>query len=229
MLRLLQDQRFERLGGGQTLTTRVRVLAATNQNLEDLVAAGRFRHDLYYRLKGVTIRVPALRERREDIPELAHYFLDRFARELHADVRDFAPEVLAAFRDHPWPGNVRELQGVIKDAVVRTTGHTVLPEFLSAGLGATAVAPRPVVEPSAFDLVGTIESLLSAGEKDIHARVVAAVEKELIARALRHTHGHQAQASELLGINRTTLRHKLRELGIVLDRIVAERPGGHDG
>src|SRR5437762_3077155 len=196
----------ERVGGSEPITTRVRVLAATNQNLEALIAAGRFRGDLYYRLKEVTIRVPPLRDRKEDIPELAHHFLFQFAREADRDVRGFAPEVLTAFQNHPWPGNVRELRGVIRDAALRTTGRLVLPEFLPPELAAGQ--PAPAAPPAdGLDLAGTIEGMLRSGEKGMHGRVVGAVERELIARVLRHTHGHQGQACELLGIDRKTLRN----------------------
>src|SRR5947208_2247657 len=114
ILRLVQEQAFERVGGNQTVQTRVRILAATNQDLEQLVAAGRFRKDLYYRLNVVSIHVPALRERREDVPELANYFLQRFNRELGLDLRGLAPETLELLQRHDWPGNVRELEGVLK-------------------------------------------------------------------------------------------------------------------
>jgi two-component system nitrogen regulation response regulator GlnG len=225
MLRLLQDQRFERLGGSQPVVTRVRVLAATNQNLEDLIAAGRFRGDLYYRLKEVTIRVPPLRDRREDIAELAHHFLFQFARESDRDVRGFDPAVVHTFQTYPWPGNVRELRGAIKEAALRATGPFILPEFLPPGFGSiTGANPPPErARPAGFDLAGSIESLLQDGQKGMYGRIVEGVERELIARVLRHTHGHQGQACELLGMDRKTLRNKLRELGIVVDRVVTDR------
>jgi two-component system nitrogen regulation response regulator GlnG len=224
MLRFLQDQTFERVGGGKSISTKVRVLAATNCNLEQLIADGRFRSDLYYRLKEITIRIPPLRERTEDIAELADHFLAQFARESGRDVRGFAPEVLEIFRRYPWPGNVRELRGAIKEATLRTTGRTILPEFLPPGLvaagGDSTKAPIPNVgqAPSDLDVVGTIESMLSRGEKEMYHRVVGAVERELITRVLRHAHGHLGNACERLGIDRKTLRNKLRELGITPDK-----------
>ena len=130
VLRFLQDQTFERVGGRTPISTHVRILAATNHNLNQLIADGRFRSDLYYRLKEVTIRLPPLRDRTEDIPELAHHFLFEFAQAIRRDVCGFAPEVLEIFRSYPWPGNVRELRGAIKEAALRTTGRTILPEFL---------------------------------------------------------------------------------------------------
>ncbi|HEX4611644.1 MAG TPA: sigma-54 dependent transcriptional regulator [Urbifossiella sp.] len=222
MLRLLQDQTFERVGGNLPITTRVRVLAATNQNLEQLIGGGRFRNDLYYRLKVVSIHVPPLRERREDIPELAHQFLFRFARAAARDFRGFAPDALDKLQHYHWPGNVRQLQNCIQAAVYQAAGGSIraadIPE-LSAAECAPAGATAPAAAP-AFDLIGLTETLLSDGAKDVHGRVIAAVERELFARALRRTGGHQANASELLGISRATLRHKLRELGMVIDKVV---------
>jgi two-component system nitrogen regulation response regulator GlnG len=229
MLRLLQEQQFERVGGRESITTRVRVLAATNQDLERLMAAGRFRGDLYYRLKEVAVRVPPLRDRREDIPELAYHFLFRFAREADRDVRGFAPEVLDVFRGYGWPGNVRELRGVVREATLKTTGPVVLADFLPPELTALRpAAPAGEGRPPVFDLGGTIESQLRAGEKGVYGRVMGVVERELIVRVVRHTRGHQGQACELLGIDRKTLRAKLRDLGIAVDRVVTERPDAPD-
>ncbi|MCE9560568.1 MAG: sigma-54 dependent transcriptional regulator [Planctomycetes bacterium] len=225
ILRLIQEQRFERVGGSQPISTRVRVLTATNQNLDQLIATGRFRNDLYYRLKVATIHVPPLRERKEDIPELAHYFLFRFARESNRDIRGFAPESLDLLQHYSWPGNVRQLQNCIQAAVYQTAGRTLLPSDLP-GIDVntkSAELSHGSDNSRTFDLARTIETMLRDGGNNVHDRVVALVERELFARALKYTHGHQAHASELLGINRTTLRTKLRELGISLDRIVTDR------
>jgi two-component system nitrogen regulation response regulator GlnG len=220
MLRVLQEQRFERLGGNESVQTRVRVLAATNMDLAKLVEEGRYRKDLYYRLGAVTIRVPPLRERPGDVAELAHHFLFRFDREMGLDVRGFDPEALARLEGYAWPGNVRQLRDVVQVAMLNTSGHLILSEFLPGLLGETEQAESPA--PAADDLGSLIDGLLRSGEKDVYARVMEAVERELLNRTLRHTHGHQAQASELLGINRTTLRHKLRALGIGVDRVVTD-------
>ncbi|QDU23680.1 sigma-54-dependent transcriptional regulator [Urbifossiella limnaea] len=224
ILRLLQDQTFERVGGSQPIRTRVRVLAATNQDLEQLIAAGRFRGDLYYRLKVATVRVPPLRDRRADIPELAHHFLFRHARAAGRDVRDFSPEALDLLQRHDWPGNVRQLQNEVQMAVYQAAGQTVFPADLpSLGPAGGPFPPAPDVLAGALptsrdappDLIGSIETYLRDGGNDVYARVMAVVERELLTRALRHTNGHQGQASELLGINRSTLRLKLRDLGIL--------------
>ena len=237
ILRFLEDQTFQRVGGGKPISTRVRILAATNHNLEQLIADGRFRSDLYYRLKEVTIRVPPLRDRSEDIAELAHHFLFQFARDVGRDVCGFAPEVLEIFRSFPWPGNVRELRGAIKEAALRTTGRTIQAEFLPAEfVDAGAVAAH---SPSAsnsdrrdnlaannrhseLDIVERIETMLNAGEMKLYDRLVGVVERELITRVLRHTRGHLGNACERLGIDRKTLRNKLRDLHITLDKVATD-------
>jgi len=223
MLRVLQEQQFERLGSNETLRTNVRVLAATNQDLEKEVLQGSFRKDLFYRLKGVSIRVPPLRERLEDVAELAHYFLFQFNGELQTDLRAFAPEALESLQSYSWPGNVRELQGVIREAMLRASGHTFLPDFLLDDFRRqAAAADRTAGEPEAPSLTAFVESLVTSGEGNAYARAVEAVDRVLIPCVLRHTQGHQTQASDLLGISRTTLRQKMRALGLAFDKVLTE-------
>ena len=220
MLRLLQDQEFQRVGGNETLRTSVRILTATNLDLERQVEAGRFRKDLYYRLKVVTIRVPPLSERLEDVSELSHSFLFRFNRELNLDVRALAPQTLDLLQTYSWPGNVRELQGVIKQAMLNSSGHVLLPEFLPIELRRPSPAAPARLPEGRLDVEGLIESCLGDGQGDVHRRVQEAVERVLLPRVLTHTRGHQAQASEVLGLNRTTLRSKLRHLGLSVEKVV---------
>jgi two-component system nitrogen regulation response regulator GlnG len=225
LLRVLQDQRFERVGGNEAVQAQVRILAATNQDLAGLVAGGRFRKDLYYRLNAVTIDVPPLRSRKEDLAELANYFLFRFNRELKSDFRLIAPETLEIFQQYDWPGNVRELQGVVKRAMLAGSGQLLLPEFLPEQLLAVpAPAHPPESGDEAVDLSSLIESRLQMGPGTMHADIIAAVERVLFRRVLRHTHGNQTQASELLGLSRATLRFKLRSLGISMDKVPVETP-----
>ena len=219
MLRLLQDQQFERVGGTQTLHTRARIVAATNQNLEQLIARGRFRRDLYYRLRVVSIHVPPLRDRNGDVVELAHHFLGVYNKELNRHFQGFAAETIDRFRDYPWPGNVRELQGAIKEAMLRGSGALVRPEFLPAHLRPTAGETAPDGQ-GALELHELVERLLRERPGEVYSDTIRAVERYLIVRALKQTRGHQAQASEVLGITRTTLRNKLRELGIAIDKVV---------
>jgi nitrogen regulation protein NR(I) len=224
MLRVLQDQRFERLGGQETVQTHVRVLAATNQNLPHLVEAGRFRSDLYYRLSMVKIDIPPLRVRQGDLEELAHEFLFRYAREMGMEIQGFAPETLDLLRQYSWPGNVRELQGVIRQALLACRGHILLPEFLPENLR------RPPQPPPAADAVVTptaglealATSLLRQGGNNLYAEAVAALDRVLLPCVLRHTGNHQTRASEILGISRATLRQKLRSLGLSIGLAVVE-------
>lgn len=219
MLRLLQEQRFERVGGVETIQTQVRILAATNQDLEARLAQGQFRGDLYYRLRVVNIAVPPLRERGEDVLELAHHFLYLFNTELGLSIRGFDAEALACLQSYSWPGNVRELQSVVKEAMLRATGPILLLEFLPPEVRAVPAAPRVArTELASFDLHGLIEDLLKRGDNDIHAQVMRQVEEILLTRVLRETGGHQAQASTRLGLNRSTLRYKLRDLGLSVER-----------
>src|SRR5438477_2205341 len=130
ILRVLQDQTFERVGGSETVQTNVRLIAATNADLEKLVAAGRFRGDLYFRLNVFAIRLPALRDRGDDLKLLIDYYLQRFARELGRPVLALPDETLELLHRYPWPGNVRELQSVLQAALLQMSGTVLLPQFL---------------------------------------------------------------------------------------------------
>jgi two-component system nitrogen regulation response regulator GlnG len=219
ILRVIQEQVFERLGGNETIQTHVRVLAATNQELPRLVAEGRFRKELYYRLNAVTIQVPPLRERLEDVAELAHYFLFRLGREMNLDLRGFAPETLEILEAYAWPGNVRELQGAVKQAMLNASGHLVLPEFLPDFLSEpNNRAPLGAAADGALDLGALVDALLVKNEDQLHEKIIAAAERVLFTKTLEHTHGNQVKASELLGLHRSTLRHRMRVLGLAVDK-----------
>jgi two-component system nitrogen regulation response regulator GlnG len=154
------------------------------------------------------------------VAELAHYFLFRFNRELGMDLRGFAPETLELLQSYDWPGNVRELQSVIKQAMFNATGKLLLPEFLPEILRRTAPLSGSAAPPG--DVAALIDSLLQGGENNIYQKVIEQVERTLLTQVLQHTRGHQTQASELLGLNRTTLRHKLRTLGLAVDKTVTD-------
>ncbi|WP_020469013.1 sigma-54-dependent transcriptional regulator [Zavarzinella formosa] len=223
ILRLLQDQQFERVGGRETIQTRVRLIAATNQDLERRIADGLFRADLFYRLRGVTIQVPALRDRADDIAELAHHFLFQFNQELGLSIQGFDPETLACLRQYRWPGNVRELQAVLKESMLCTVGPLVMPEFLPRTLRAEQPRPRTgIAEADRLEVREMIEAMIASGENDLHTKLIAVVEKALFRRVLLEVDAHLGQASERLGLNRSTLRYKLRDLGISVDRVVGE-------
>jgi two-component system nitrogen regulation response regulator GlnG len=221
VLRLLQEQRFERLGGNETIQTDVRVIAATNQDLEQAVSAGRFRRDLYYRLNGFTIRLPALRERPDDLPLLVEHFIQHFNERLHRQVRSVSPETMQLLQGHDWPGNVRELQSTIKYALVHAAGDVLTPDCLPEGLRVSAASARlipPASDARSLDLAHLVSGLLHAGEADIYRKVSLAADRVILDTVLRHARGSQAQASELLGISRTTLRAKMRALGMIVEK-----------
>lgn len=219
ILRLLQEGRFERVGGNETLSVDVRIIAATNQNLEAMIDQGRFRRDLYYRLRGVTLNLPALRDRTEDIPELAHYFLFRFNRQLGTTVQSIATESLDRLQRYRWPGNVRELQSVIREALINSTGTTLLPEFLPVELqhdGPDAV--EPVVDLSQLTdttwqtIADSVERDFQEKANDLYRRALQHFDCLLVRRAMQASDGNQARAAEILGISRPTLRSKLRAI-----------------
>jgi two-component system nitrogen regulation response regulator GlnG len=234
MLRLLQEQRFERVGGNETVQTNVRLIAATNRDLEALTAAGQFRSDLYYRLSVFTIRLPPLRERGKDLDLLIQHYLKRFNRELDKDVPALSSEAMDKLRSYSWPGNVRELQSVLKQALLQAVGPTVLAEFLPASVHGSAERrlksplaengrPRPVQGTSDFDaLRQLISDAIQTGTGNLYHDAVRQLDRILLARVLEHTGGNQLQAARILGITRGSLRTKLRELGMSISRIVTD-------
>jgi two-component system, NtrC family, nitrogen regulation response regulator GlnG len=220
LLRVLQEQCFERVGGNETIHTNVRLIAATNRPLEEMVAREEFRGDLYYRLNVFTIHLPPLRERTEDLPDLVRHYLQRFSRELGKDVHTASPEALALLQRFPWPGNIRELQSVLKQALLHATGPVLVPEFLPAAIQ-NGVAAKFLSTPSAtLDLERYIQDRLQAGSQDLHAEMLALMERHLLTQVLRYTQGNQLQAARILGITRGSLRTKIRALGITIERAV---------
>lgn len=220
VLRLLQDQRFERLGGNETIQADVRIIAATNQNLEALVRAGRFRADLLYRLNVFTIHLPPLRERREDLPELIDYYLRRSNDSLDKQVRRLAPETMDLIMRYDWPGNVRELQSVIKFALVQAVGDVLTPDCLPESV--RGVGEGTEAESSTDDeLRNLVARMLHTGETDIYRKAAIYFDRVVLEAVFRHVKGNQVQASELLGISRTTLRAKLRALGLAVEKQIA--------
>jgi two-component system nitrogen regulation response regulator GlnG len=217
ILRVLQEQRFERVGGEETIQIDVRLLAATNKDLAREVSAGRFRADLLYRMNVVAIHLPPLRERREDVPLLVEHFLRDFAGSLGKMVRSVAPDAMERLVAYHWPGNVRQLQSTLKYAAIHAPGDVLMLDCLPEDMrdaGTSAVAPTSDV----MDIAHLTTSLLRAGETDIYRRVCQEVDRVVLQTVLRHVKGNQVQASELLGISRTTLRAKLRALGAAADR-----------
>jgi DNA-binding NtrC family response regulator len=197
LLRVLQDHTIERLGSNTPIPLDVRVLAATNQDLERAVKEGRFREDLYYRLKVVILRVPPLRERMEDLPELAEFLLRRCAARLKLPPPALAPEAWMALRARSWPGNVRELEHCLERALVLSRGGPILAEHVEEGAGLRTADP--------FSAIPLEEGMHEAVRK---------LERSMIVRALEASGGNRTRAAELLKINRRLLYDKLREFGL---------------
>jgi nitrogen regulation protein NR(I) len=224
ILRVLQGQEFERVGGSEPIRADVRVVAATNRDLEAMVAEGTFRGDLYYRLNVFTIKLPPLRERGEDLPLLVNHFVRRFGREMGKDVREVSPKAMDVLRRYTWPGNVRELQSVVKQALLGTTGPVVLPEFLPPVVRRAAGAGGGEPAFDFGDLTAHVENQLNAGTTTLYADYQELTDRHLLGLVLRHTGGNLSQASRLLGITRATLRSKLAALGLKADRHAGEEP-----
>jgi two-component system response regulator AtoC len=226
ILRLIQEQRFERLGGDETIQTDVRILAATNANLEKMVREGKFRTDLFFRLNVFTIHLPPLRDRGDDLMLLAEYYTRRFGRELGKPLARIGPEAATALRDYAWPGNVRELQSVLKQGLLRMHGTVLLKDFLPSpivsGGAASGVEGGDFSVPANgnFDWDAFVQHLIASGSEEIYAQSLERMEREVITRVLRHTSGNQLQAARLLGITRGSLRTKIRALGISIERSV---------
>ena len=218
MLRVLQQQRFERVGGNETIETNVRLIAATNRNLQQRINDGEFREDLYYRLGVFTIKLPPLRDRGDDLERLVTYFLGRFNRELRREVRRVSPEAMAILKRHKWPGNVRELQSALKNALLRASGTVLVPDFLPEYLTRPPTEQTAISEEHPWQQF--ISDRLQAGSENVYAEVQELMEKHLLAQVLEHTEGNQVQAAKILGIARNSLRQKIRTLGMSIQRSV---------
>jgi two-component system nitrogen regulation response regulator GlnG len=216
ILRLLQDQTFERVGGNETVRTDVRLIAATHRDLKVWSAQGKFRPDLYYRLSVFTIPLPALRERGDDLPMLVQHYLRRYSREFGRQIREITPEALELLSRYSWPGNIRELQGVLKQAILQATGTVLVPAFLPESL-------RVATDPAAghvpgtevdFSFEGFILQRIEEGSTALFAEAHQQLDRLLLRLVLRSTRGNQVQAARVLGISRQTLRARTRELGL---------------
>ncbi|HET9131617.1 MAG TPA: sigma 54-interacting transcriptional regulator, partial [Terriglobia bacterium] len=192
LLRVLQDQKFERLGGTQTVESDLRLLVATNRNLEKEVEEKRFREDLFYRLNVIHIEIPALRTRKEDIPLLAMYFLKRYSEKNNKSIERFSENAMEALTSYDWPGNVRELENAVERAVVLTSGNVV----------PLSVLPRTMSPSGEF-------------RHSVHFRIgtpLSELERQAIEITLQHTRGDKKLAARLLGVaGRTIYRHLEKE------------------
>ncbi|MBK9517405.1 MAG: sigma-54-dependent Fis family transcriptional regulator [Anaeromyxobacter sp.] len=212
LLRALQESEFERVGGIKTLKVDVRLIAATNRDLKALIAEGRFREDLYYRLAVVPIALPPLRDRREDVPLLVRHFIEKYDRRLGKKVEGIEDEALQLLQGYAWPGNIRELENLMERSVLFADGPLIeaaaLPDALRER-GAAAPVPIAAVGP-----LGAIAAPSGASMKEIVRQAQAELERELIARALEETGGNVTRAAKRLQISRKSLQVKMKELGL---------------
>ncbi|HZO83395.1 MAG TPA: sigma-54 dependent transcriptional regulator [Candidatus Binataceae bacterium] len=224
LLRVLQEREFARVGGFETQRLQARIIAATNQDLEAAVAARRFREDLYFRLRVIPIHLPPLRERREDIPELTNYFVDKAAREMGARATAVSSAARARLSAYEWPGNVRELENTVLRAALLAPGNTIRAEdivFARAGAAGAAIAPGAAADDGSFaELIARrVAHYLDRGggpsdPRGLYQKLVGEIERPLIEQAMRRAQGNQVRAARILGLNRNTLRKKLVDLGI---------------
>ncbi len=225
ILRLLQEKSIERLGGREPIPVDVRIIAATNRDLETALAEGRFREDLYYRLKVVAIELPPLRGRKGDVPLLCDYFLARFSKEMEIDNPGISEEALAMVESHVWPGNVRELANALKKSLIFSRGYPIRAEDISQAVRSDAVqgpADSAAMERAMRQWVR--ESLVGAGRKDMFSHLTDAFTHMLISEALNLTRGNRTRAAELLGISRPTLHAKMEKCGLTGDAGEEEPP-----
>lgn len=228
VLRLLQQQEFERVGGNKTIKTDVRVITATNLNLDQMVIDGEFREDLFYRLNGITINLPPLRNRGDDVSLLLEYYLRVCAREMNRnDCEGISPEALELLKAYSWPGNVREMQSIVRQSLMNATGPVIVPSFLPMEVS-TGVKPKGATEIASgnetgvpSDLAPFVNRRLEADSRDLYSETLEQMERYLITRVLQATDGNQTKASEILGITRGKIRDRVNLFQISLDTTVS--------
>ncbi len=205
-LRVLQDGSFQRLGGNKLIKTDVRIIAATNQGLEQLRESGQFRDDLYWRLNTVSINIPPLRERKEDVESLVNYFIRKFSREYNKNIKGASSDLFDAFINYSWPGNVRELQGIVQRGMVICQKDILSLDDCDWTSHAVGLEGSHNIEQL---LNSAAEEFIQQGGENIHKKAVARFEQLLIKRALAMTNNNQVLAAKMLGISRNTLRSRI--------------------
>ncbi len=220
VLRVLQEQRFERVGGNKELTTNVRIIAATNRPLEQMVEEGDYREDLLYRLNGVTIELPPLRERLSDVPALIRFFLAQAKQEFNKpDLEGLAPETVERLTAYHWPGNVRQLRAVIRRCVLDTVMPVITPDVLPTaitGRGETSEVVSAVAGEEGSQLPQLVRRLLNERSTNVYSESMEYMERFVILTVLQETNGNQSQAAEILGITRGKLRDRIHAYNISL-------------
>jgi len=216
VLRVLEQQEFERLGGSETIAVDIRVVAATNRSLVKRMQEGKFRVDLFYRLRGAFICLPPLRSRGSDIRLLAEYFLRQFSKKANKNIKGISPKVVKKLQVYPWKGNVRELRNAIQTAVIFCHGEVLLPEHIAL--------EEEIVDFDEFKddcqqmftkiIEPLFDKLKMSGEGQLYQQLTSALEKALIQITMEKVGGNQVRAAQLLGVSRNTLRDRLKKFGL---------------
>ena len=224
LLRVLQEKSFERLGGNETIKVDIRFIVATNKDLEEAIADGKFREDLYYRLNVVSITIPPLKERKEDISELVSYFMKRFNRELKKGIVGITPSAMDKITSYGWPGNVRQLENVLKRAMLLCQGEWILEDQLVFEKGwERREGEEELSKRNVEDLLDALfDEFSKTPASSPDSDMISSLEKGLILRALQKTKGNQLKAAALLGIHRSTLRGKMEKYNIKKEVLVSE-------
>jgi len=215
ILRVLQEGTFSRVGGNETLQTDVRIVCATNRNLEEEVAKRTFREDLFYRLNVVRIHIPPLRQRVDDIRLLAEYFLQKIANRTHTPPLKLSEEAVRVLESYPWPGNVRELENTLQRASVLSTADILLPKDIPLGAAAPEAAKRDGASLDLMPKDRAVEVLFQAAAEDSSLPLLPWIEREFTLRAMQKTGDNQVRAAKLLGITRATLRKRLDRNSVI--------------
>jgi Nif-specific regulatory protein len=196
LLGVIQDKSFDRVGGVKTIKVDIRIIAATNQDLQTAIQAGKFRPDLFYRLNVVPIHIPSLRERKDDLIPLVGYFLKKFTGKYLKKLSNVSPEVMATFSNYDWPGNIRELENVLERMVLMSETDTLTTDQLPA------------------EIRGTVTTVASSTLKEKIGTISQVTEKQMIIDALNKTNQNRTKAAKLLGISRRTLQNKIKEYAL---------------
>ncbi|HEY5777853.1 MAG TPA: sigma-54 dependent transcriptional regulator [Terrimicrobiaceae bacterium] len=213
LLRVLQENAVQRVGGRAVIPVDARVIAATHRDLESAMQAGQFREDLYYRLNVITLSLPPLRDRAEDISDLVNYFLQRYGLDFGVTNPAIQPEAMELLAAQQWPGNVRELENVVRKALLISRGYPISLEDVRRSLGGSV--KREQDSSVLSDYVAELLAAASTGEQqNVHAALIEAAEQELVSQAIKLAHGNQARAARWLGISRLTMREKLQRFGL---------------
>jgi nitrogen regulation protein NR(I) len=214
LLRVLQQQTFQRVGGTEAISVDVRVIAATHRNLEAMFREGKFREDLFHRLNVVCLHLPPLRERREDIPVLVQHFLRKYAGDFDIESPTISADAVAVLQSDSWPGNVRELENITRRLLLGARGLSINADAVRQTLAARN-AQNPPTDNSFSAYAGDLLARAQKGElHDAHTRMLAEAEREILTQAITLAEGNQAKAARWLGLSRFTLREKLKQLGL---------------